>query len=133
VASGCRIVAPGENGAFDPAASGFLPFGLGRKADSEPGLPGEPGAKSKRLIEAHSHHRLVVRVEAGCLEKRRDLVASREEIAAVMGVGYRGRRHLELRDGDSMHGHLVLASARPTHEELARGNEDAIEEIFRTC
>jgi hypothetical protein len=78
-------------------------------------------------MKADSHHGLIGCVEVGVSEKRRGLIPGREEKPSKVGVGHRRDRHLELRDANGMNGLLVLADAGAPHEELASGNEDALE------
>ncbi len=126
------IVAPGENRAFDTAARSLLALGLGWQAEGKPGLIGEPGAKTERLIEVHSHDGLIGRFEAGSAEERRAFVSGRVEEPAVLSVRHRRRGHLELRDVDPMHRLFVRANPGAPHEEFARWDENAIEEPVRT-
>jgi hypothetical protein len=84
-------------------------------------------------MEADSDHGLIGRFEVGVSEKRRGLLPGREEKPSIVGVRHRRHRHLELRDANGMDRLLVLADAGAPHEELASGNEYALERrLFRS-
>jgi hypothetical protein len=132
MSSRCRIVAPGKNGALDPPARGLFALRLGREADFESALFGQPPAVPESLVEVDSNDRLIRRIEIGRVEIRRGFFSGREEEAAKVGVRHRRLSHLELRDQDAVNRLLVLPYAGASHEELAFGNENALERLFRT-
>ena len=127
VPTASRVVPPGKDRPFDSAARGFFALCLGGKTDRKARFRGEPSAIAERLLEVDSDRGLIPGAEVGIVEERRGLISGREEEPEVVSVRHRRHRHLELRDPDAMNRLFVLPHPGAPHEELASGNEDALE------
>jgi hypothetical protein len=116
------IVPPGKDRSFESSTRGFFPFRLRREPDPEPRFPSEPFAIDCGLVERHSYDGLIGLAESRVVEKRRRLLAGREEKRSILGIGHGRHGHPELGHPDTMDGLLVLPDAGPSHEELPGGD-----------
>ena len=114
-----RLVTPREKVAINPAASGALPFGLGRETILPPGSRTEPFAVLQGFKPRNRDHGLLGMSKVWILPEGRRQSSRGPQKMLVVGVGDLSNGEQQHIHPDAVHRSLVVLSAFRAHPEPA--------------